>query len=106
MAAMPLHERRVIRRGAAAEVGHRNRGALQQGGGGHAAILALQARRGNGKKHLAGGPNRDRYVVGVPLLRRLATAVTSWAGANGFDNMMLCGTPFEDQSSAFAPPLM
>jgi hypothetical protein len=28
------------------------------------------------------------YVVGVPLVRSWETAVTSWAGANGLDNMM------------------
>jgi hypothetical protein len=43
------------------------------------------------------------YVVGVPLLRRLETAVRSWAGANGLANMMLFGTPFEVQSAAAAP---
>ena len=44
------------------------------------------------------------YVVGgVPLLRRLATAVTSCAGANGFSSMTLCGTPLEVQFAAAAP---
>src|SRR6266404_8772567 len=33
-------------------------------------------------------------VGGLPVLRRLETAVTSCAGANGFANMMLLGTPF------------
>jgi hypothetical protein len=33
------------------------------------------------------------YVVGVPLLSRLETAVRSWAGANGLASMTLFGTP-------------
>jgi hypothetical protein len=43
------------------------------------------------------------YVVGVPVLRSCATAVTSCAGANGFSSMMLLGTPLEVQSAALAP---
>ena len=43
------------------------------------------------------------YVVGVPLLRRFETAVRSWAGAKGLDNIMLFGTPLEAQSPAAAP---
>ena len=38
---------------------------------------------------------RRPYVVGVPLLRSWETAVRSWAGANGLDNMMLFGTPLD-----------
>jgi hypothetical protein len=30
-------------------------------------------------------------------------AVTSWAGANGFSNMTLFGTPLDDQSAAWSP---
>ena len=43
------------------------------------------------------------YDVGVPLLRRFETAVRSWAGAKGLDNIMLFGTPLEAQSAAAAP---
>jgi hypothetical protein len=43
------------------------------------------------------------YVVGVPVLSRLETAVTSCAGANGFCKRMLLGTPCDPQSSAAAP---
>ena len=46
---------------------------------------------------------RRPYVVGVLLFRSWDTAVTSWAGAKGLDNMMLFGTPFEAQSSALSP---
>ena len=46
------------------------------------------------------------YVVGAPLLSSWATAVTSWAGANGFESMMLLGTPLDDQSSALSPLML
>jgi len=42
-------------------------------------------------------------AVGGLALRSWATAVTSWAGANGFASMMLLGTPFDAHSSACAP---
>ena len=43
------------------------------------------------------------YDVGVPLLRKFETAVRSWAGAKGLDNIMLFGTPLEAQFAAAAP---
>jgi hypothetical protein len=42
-------------------------------------------------------------VVGGLALRSWETAVTSCAGANGFGNMMLFGTPLDAQSSASLP---
>ena len=43
------------------------------------------------------------YVVGgVLALRRLETAVTSCAGANGFGMTMLFGTPYAGQSRSWA----
>jgi hypothetical protein len=42
-------------------------------------------------------------VAGGTLLRSWETAVTSWAGANGFARLMLFGTPFDAQSSASLP---
>jgi len=48
-------------------------------------------------------PAKATYVVGMALLRRLETVVPSWAGANGFANMMLFGTPLEVQSAAAFP---
>ena len=42
-------------------------------------------------------------AVGGLVLRSWETAVTSCAGANGFANMMLLGTPLEGQSAALAP---
>jgi hypothetical protein len=53
--AMPFHVRRVARPGAAAEVGHRNGLALQQGRDVHGGILDLRARRSNGKQHVEQG---------------------------------------------------
>jgi hypothetical protein len=47
--------------------------------------------------------SRHTYTVDVPLFIRLETAVRSWAGAKGFANMMLFGTPLEVQSAAAAP---
>lgn len=41
--------------------------------------------------------------MGISLLRRLETAVTSWTGANGFASMMLLGIPRDGQSAALAP---
>jgi hypothetical protein len=41
--------------------------------------------------------------VGVPVLRRCETAVTSWAGAKGLGKMMLFETPLKAQSAAAAP---
>src|SRR5216683_936873 len=55
VAAVPLHERRIVRPGAAAEVGHRDGLLLQKRGCGHAAILALRARRSNRKQHVEQG---------------------------------------------------
>ncbi len=46
---------------------------------------------------------RFAYVVGVPVLRSCATAVTSCAGANGLVSRMLFGTPLEAHSSALSP---
>jgi hypothetical protein len=43
------------------------------------------------------------YVGGAPLLRRWETAVTSCAGANGFANIMLFGTPLDAQSATSLP---
>src|SRR5258708_14048406 len=51
----------------------------------------------------SGPPLRLPYVGGLPALRSCETAVTSWAGAKGFANMILLGTPFDAQSSACAP---
>src|SRR6202051_3345183 len=42
-------------------------------------------------------------AVGGLALRSWETAVTSCAGANGFANMMLFGTPLDAQSSASLP---
>jgi hypothetical protein len=42
-------------------------------------------------------------VAGPLPLRRLDTAVTSCAGANGLDSMMLLGTPLKGHSTAAAP---
>jgi hypothetical protein len=55
VAVVPFHERRIAGSGAATEVGHRDRLALQQGRDLHAAILAPWARRGNGKRHVEQG---------------------------------------------------
>jgi hypothetical protein len=43
------------------------------------------------------------YAGRVPVLRSFETAVISCAGANGFANMMLFGTPCDAQSSASFP---
>lgn len=43
------------------------------------------------------------YGVGVPLLRRLVTAVTSYAGAKDFSNMTMLGTPSDGHSPGLAP---
>jgi hypothetical protein len=42
-------------------------------------------------------------LVGEPLFSSWETAVRSCAGANGFDNMILFGTPLEAQSAALSP---
>jgi hypothetical protein len=42
-------------------------------------------------------------AIGGTVLRSWETAVMSCAGANGFANMMLFGTPLEAQSSASLP---
>ena len=75
MAAMLFDERRVARPGAAAEVGHRDGLALQQGRRGHAAILALRARRSNRKQHVEQGLAADaRCAPSIDSSRRLEMA--------------------------------
>lgn len=47
---------------------------------------------------------RNNQVGLVPLMfRSWATAVTSWAGANGFVKRTLLGTPCEAHSAALSP---
>jgi hypothetical protein len=58
-------------------------------GGHHAMTKALPAVNQRGRQLWR------PYVVGVPALSRLETAVTSCAGANGFSKRMLLGTPRE-----------
>ena len=48
--------------------------------------------------------DRENQVGLVPLMfRSWATAVTSWAGANGFVKRTLFGTPCEAHSAALSP---
>jgi hypothetical protein len=62
-------------------------------------------RRNGGQASKRDRPRRLKrcHAGGVPVLRSWETAVTSCAGANGFANMMLFGTPFDAQSPASLP---
>ncbi len=57
----------------------------------------------NSMSRVRSGARDFAYVVGVPVLRSCATAVTSCAGANGLVSRMLFGTPLEAHSSALSP---
>lgn len=55
------------------------------------------------KRAASGSSHYSVGAVGGLALRSCATAVTSWAGANGFESRMLLGTPLDAHSSACAP---